>query len=77
MAKIENYTLDILKKNEENLKQQVLSAKRAAEEAEINFNKFMADKATAEAHLKNVQDSIELLLTPVPKKKAKKDDSKD
>lgn len=73
MAKIENYTLDTLQKVEENLKQQVLSAKHAAEAAEINYNKFMADKDTAENHLKNVQDSIELLLTPAPKKKAKND----
>lgn len=70
MARIENYTLDILQKNEENLKQQVLAAKRAAEEAETNYNKFMADKAIAETHLKNVQDSIVALTKP---KKAKND----
>lgn len=72
MAKIENYTLHILKLNEEELKQRILSAKRAAKEAENSFNKFTTDVITEEAALKNVQDSITTLTAS--KKKGSKDD---
>lgn len=73
MAKIENKALRDLTKSEDELKQKIAGLVMNAEQAEAHFNKFIAEKIVAEKELKEVQDAIELLLTP--KKKVKKNEA--